>query len=360
MKRYTSILFLILIAFISSCDKSSSSDPEGEPDGNAPVAEHKIEPYGVNLAGAEFGDVFPGKFGEHYTYPNAEELDYFKNKGLRLIRLPFRWERIQPTLNESLDAAELSRMKSFVSAAEERGILVLLDMHNYARRSFKGTSYVIGGSSLTTEHVTDVWSKIAEEFKSYNNIWGYGLMNEPHDMPGSSTWFNIAQALIDKIRVVDTKTTIVVGGDSFSSAARWLLASDNLKNLKDPSDNLIFEAHIYFDNDHSGKYAKGYDAEACTPTTGVERAKPFVEWLNANGLRGFIGEYGVPDNDPRWLETLDNMLKYLKDNCVNGTYWAAGPWWPTYAMSVEPKDGIDRPQLSTLLKYQQTDPELCK
>lgn len=360
MKKYIAILFLVITAFISSCKKDSSPDTEEEAEGDFPSVEYKAEPFGVNLAGAEFGDVFPGEFGVHYTYPNAEELDYFKSKGLNLIRLPFKWERIQPTLYAPLDATELARMKTFVKAAEDRGILVLLDMHNYGRRDFKGTSYAIGGSSLTIEHVTDVWGRLAEEFKSYTNIWGYGLMNEPHDLATSSTWFNIAQALIDKIRSIDTKTTIVVGGDSFSSAARWLLASDNLRNLEDASNNLIFEAHIYFDNDHSGKYARSYDVEGATPMTGVDRARPFVEWLKKNGLRGFIGEYGVPDNDPRWLETLDNMLMYLKDNCVNGTYWAAGPWWPTYSLSVEPKDGADRPQLPTLLKYQETDPNNCK
>jgi aryl-phospho-beta-D-glucosidase BglC (GH1 family) len=55
--------------------------------------------FGVNLAAAEFGNRFPGSYGKDYTYPTAEELDYYKRKNLKLIRLPFAWERIQPTLN---------------------------------------------------------------------------------------------------------------------------------------------------------------------------------------------------------------------------------------------------------------------
>ncbi|MFN3405370.1 MAG: hypothetical protein ACK40G_14825 [Cytophagaceae bacterium] len=47
-------------------------------------------PFGVNLSGAEFGSVFPGTYNSHYTYPTVAELDYFKSKGLTLIRLPFK------------------------------------------------------------------------------------------------------------------------------------------------------------------------------------------------------------------------------------------------------------------------------
>ncbi len=52
---------------------------------------------GVNLAGAEFGSA-SGVYGTSYIYPTASELDYFKSEGITLIRLPFMWERAQPTL----------------------------------------------------------------------------------------------------------------------------------------------------------------------------------------------------------------------------------------------------------------------
>jgi endoglucanase len=51
----------------------------------------------------------------------------------------------------------------------------------------------------------------------------------------------------------------------------------------------------------------------------------------------------VPDDDPRWLAVLDEFLAALQANGVGGTYWAAGPWWGSYRLSVEPRDGRDRP-----------------
>lgn len=315
-------------------------------------------PFGVNLSGAEFGsDHVPGVFNTHYTYPTPEELDYFKAKGFTLFRLPFKWERIQHELNGELNADELIRMKNFVNAARARGLWVLLDMHNYGRRKIDGTTYIIGDPMLPISTVADAWQKLAIEFKDYDNIWGYGLMNEPYSMLPSVSWFSIAQAMIDAIREVDTETTIVVGGESFSSAERWPTVSDNLKNLVDPSNDLIFEAHVYFDKDASGTYKGSYEVEQAHPNAGIDRVAPFINWLKENNFRGFIGEYGVPDNDPRWLVVLDNFLNHLKENNINGTYWAAGPWWGDYVLAVEPKDGVDRPQMATLEKYLYADSE---
>lgn len=312
--------------------------------------------FGVNLSGAEFGGIYPGVDGTHYGYPTYKDLDYFKGKGLNLIRFPFRWERIQRVMNGSLDATELSKMKTFVQAAENRGMPVILDLHNFARYSFDGgkTYTLIGESSnLTAEHLADVWRKLAQEFKDYNNIWGYDIMNEPYSMHPSAPWVNIAQVVIDAIREVDTETPIIVCGDSFSSARFWVEYSDNLRTLVDPSDNLIFQAHLYFDKDYSGQYLNSYDADGVTANTGVERAKYFVEWLKQYNKRGLLGEYGVPDDDPRWLETLENLLIYLRDNGVPGTYWSAGPRWGDYKLAVQPSNNytVDRPQMSVLEKY---------
>ncbi len=315
----------------------------------APMPPMTPAPFGVNLAGAGFAN-------DDYQYPHAAELDYFKEKEQNLMRVSFKWERMQPEINGPLDERNLNDLRNIVWAARTRGMWVLLDLHNYGRRTVNGVNTVIGNPGLSIADAADVWVKLAEEFKDFGNIYAYGLMNEPYGMTQHTPWVNIAQGMIDAIRTVDTHTPIMVGGESYSSAARWQTESDNLRSLVDPSDNLIFEAHVYFDNDASGTYAKGYDEEKTTPTTGINRLKPFVEWLQQYNLRGFIGEYGVPDNDERWLTVLDNTLQYMKENHLNGTYWAAGSRWGTHKMSVHPNnDGSDRPQMAVLEKYTYAD-----
>ncbi len=322
---------------------------------NMGYAQQKDLPFGINLAGAEFAHKnTQAVYGQHYVYPGPKDLDYFKSKGLTLMRVPFLWERIQPVLGGELDPEEFGRLKKFITQAKERNLLVIPDMHNYCRRNINGKSEIIGSSELSIADVADVWKKLAAGLKSFDNIWGYGIMNEPHDLLESTPWINIAQEIITEIRKEDVKTPILVGGDSWSSAERWTIFSDNLKYLKDPSENLIFEAHVYFDNNASGIYKKSYEEEGASATTGISRTIPFVNWLKQNNLRGFIGEYGVPDNDPKWLITLDKFLAYIQSNGINGTYWAAGPIWGKYFLSVEPNMGEDRPQMKVLQKYKST------
>jgi len=76
-----------------------------------------------------------------------------------------------------------------------------------------------------------------------------------------------------------------VGGDSWSSAERWMEFNDNLKYLYDPSNNLVFEVHVYFDIDASGTYKKSYEEELTNSYIGIERIQPFIKWLNENNKK---------------------------------------------------------------------------
>jgi len=309
-------------------------------------------PFGVNLAGGEFGSS-TAAYGTGYIYPNTGELDYYKSKGLKLIRLPFKWERLQPVMNAALDATELGRVMSFIDAANERELSIVLDCHNYARRSISGTNFIIGTPEVPVQAFRDFWTRMAAAFKT-KKIWAYDMMNEPHDMLASPSWLDIAQETINGIRSIDLTTNIIVSGDGWSSPGVFGTPgskSDVLKNLVDPSNKLIFQAHVYFDKNNSGTYQGSYEVEEGYPNRGVDRTKPFIDWLKANNKKGFIGEYGVPANDPGWLVVLDNFLRYIKDNCVNGTYWAGGPRWGTYPLSIEPANGVDKPQMGIVKNY---------
>ena len=299
---------------------------------------------GVNLAGAEFGT--GNRYGYDYIYPNSAELDYYKAHGIELVRLPFKWERMQPTLGGSLDSAELQRLTTFLSAAQARGIEVTLDVHDFGRYGGK----VIGSTDVPIASFADFWTKLASAVKGFANIWGYDLMNEPHNMNGQ--WAAAAQAAVNGIRTVDTTHTILVEGDAWSTASTWQAYNANL-NVNDPAHKLMYEAHQYFDANNSGTYTQSYDQQGAYATIGVDRLAPFVTWLQQHGAQGFIGEFGVPGNDPRWLTVLDNFVAAMQASGLSGTYWAGGPWWGNYALSIEPSNGQDKPQMDVLEKYTQ-------
>ena len=319
--------------------------------------------FGLNESGGEFAGVYPGIDGTHYGYPNKSDLQYAKKKGFGIVRLPFRWERVlRPLGSTTLISSEIQKIKQVLDWAAELNLRVIFDMHNFGRyctycngsNSNANVYKIIGeDNTCTVEHFKQVWRLLAQEFKNYECIWAYEIMNEPYAMLSSTPWFQIAQEGIYAIREYDTHTPILIDGDSFATARNWVAVSDNLRTLNDPADNLIYTAHCYFDHDSSGEYSKSYDNSGANEQTGVNRLKPFVEWCQQYGLRGFVGEYGIPDDDTRWLTVLENALAYLKENGIGGTYWSAGHRWGDYKLAVHPTNNYqtDRPQMASLVKY---------
>ncbi|MDL2221234.1 cellulase family glycosylhydrolase [Parabacteroides sp. OttesenSCG-928-N08] len=316
-------------------------------------ADHFQAQFGVNMSGGEFS----GSFG---IYPdNPVDWDYYAGKGLKLIRLPIKWERLQTEPGGELVRKDLEKVKQVVELAHGRGMKIMLDVHNYGRGHFSsvGKSLIIGESEqLTREHFADFWRKMATEFKEYR-IWGYDLMNEPHDM-GRYDWLTTAQTAIDAIREIDADTHIIIEGNNWASADTWQQSSDMLKGLVDPANKIVYQAHCYFDADGSGTYKKGYAEEVGNDTNrAIRRLSHFVEWLHANDKRGMIGELGCPGDDERWLEMLDGACRYLKENNVSLTYWSGGRHWGNYALGIHPPKEtmsttpVDKSQMKVLEKY---------
>ena len=95
-----------------------------------------------------------------------------KKKGLKLIRLPFKWERLQLDLKGPLNQHDLNKMKELVRAAEKRDMVVILDLHNYCRRFMNNEHTLIGNNELTIEDLASFWQAIAKEFSTFKkHIW---------------------------------------------------------------------------------------------------------------------------------------------------------------------------------------------
>jgi endoglucanase len=180
-------------------------------------------------------------------------------------------------------------------------------------------------------------------------------MNEPHDM-GSSDWKLISQAAVDAIRQTGDRKRILVPGNSYSNSDRFAEINGPLAWITDPANQVAYEAHCYFDSDYSGTYAKSYDQEQADDSDleyrGVRRVLQFVGWCAANGVPGFLGELGVPGDDPRWLRVLGHALRALDHAGVDCCWWAAGEWWGNYRLSLQPRDEFRKsaPQLEAFLK----------
>jgi endoglucanase len=315
---------------------------------------------GVSLAGADFNDSrLPGTYNTDYTYPNASEINYFVGKGLNTFRLPFRWERLQQTLNGSFDAVEFGRLDAMVTAATNAGAYVVLDPHNYARYypdPANSAANIIGSAQVPNSAFGDFWSRLANVYKGNSHVI-FDLMNEPNTMP-TEQWTAAANTAIQSIRAAGASNLILVPGNGWTGAHSWTEngygtsnATEMLK-IVDLGNNFAFDMHQYLDTDASGTHDTISNDNV---NQGVSTLMAATQWLKTNHLHAFLGEFAVPNasiGSGTYLsasdklthpqigdETINNMLGYMETNSdvwMGWSWWAAGPWWGNYMFTLEP------------------------
>lgn len=321
-------------------------------DGNAcPARTYATLPYrGVSLSGAEWGSNYPGKEGLDYVWAKTSEIDFFLAKGMNTFRIGFQWERLQPQAYGGLAAEYLSNLDRLVTHATSRGARVVLNPHNFARYY----EQVVGSPAVPNGVFADLWSRLAVRYAANPRVL-FNLVNEPHDMP-TEQWVSAANAAIAAIREAGATSTIIVPGNAWTGGASWgddWYGTPNaiaMLAISDPSDNVLFEAHQYFDTD-----ASGGSGTCVSPTIGSERIAGFVAWLRKNGKKGFIGEFAGGKNATCDAAVRD-FLGFATSNAdvLQGwMWWAGGPGWgDDYIFRLEPDSrGVDGPAWANLSPY---------
>ncbi|MDQ3058145.1 MAG: glycoside hydrolase family 5 protein [Pseudomonadota bacterium] len=352
---------------------------------------------GVNLCGMD--SARPGlRYGSstvpniNFTVPRRSEVAWLAASGYTKSRLPIQWELLQPMLHDTqanaqaraaigepgaFHAGHEAYITGVLDAHAYAGIRCILDLHNYCRYQdfvYQSDGSVIGlvvpadplirpytsdntqvqgrifalapGVTLRQSHYNDFWTRAARKWKDHPGFGGYGLMNEPYNMPnpgetvesdGSyqdlTIWPAYAQAVISAIRAVDPSNPIYLGGNGWSGAMSiqhnpgWPLAGHNI----------IYEVHMYLDAGTSGHYFD-YDTEVAKPynvgltppidlDTGVGRLKIAVDWARQHGVRLALTETGMPIDDPRWQEMFLRLVSYAHQSDCEFYTWNGGGHW---------------------------------
>ena len=238
---------------------------------------------GVVVAGGEFGshapgfsNTSPGTYGTDYRYDPPATFRFLASRGISLVRLPFRWERVQPRLGGELDPAEVGRIARTVAAAHESGLRVILDLHNFGEYLTPDGPASLG-AEVDAATFADTWRRLAIAFRDVPGIVGYGLMNEPANVqPGggldaAQAWERISQAAVTAIRETGDRRVVLVGGYPWSGVHDWP-ARHPRAWIADPLGRVRYEAHQYWDEDRSGRYLRSYAEErAAAGRARVER-----------------------------------------------------------------------------------------
>lgn len=154
-----------------------------------------------------------------------------KSLGCDVVRLPINLHYMTNGAPDFIiDPLFFEFMDQVVDWAEELQIHLLLDNHSFDPNV--NTDPAVEGTLLK------VWPQMAAHYKNRSNYVYYEVLNEPHGIT-TSLWCQIQQKVINAIRAVDTKHTIVVGPSGYNSY-------NELKNMPAYTDqNLIYTFHFY-------------------------------------------------------------------------------------------------------------------
>lgn len=232
----------------------------------------------MNAAGGAFGapsldstsafsSASAGVLGIDYHFDSPASFAFLAARGLRLVRIEFRWERVQRSPGGPLDATELAHLRAAVDSAGAAGLRVVLDLHNYGafylQDGVRGSRAAVGSPSLPLGSLADLWRRLSEEFEDHEAVEAYGLMNEPVGLAplGSLTppqvWERASQGALDAIRERGDETLVTVPGYFYSGVQDWAKLHPSAW-IDDPADRIRYEAHHYWDADHSSRYEQSY------------------------------------------------------------------------------------------------------
>jgi endoglucanase len=302
---------------------------------------------GVNLAGAEFNDnKLPGKVNHDYIYPRKKDVKYLVTHGANSIRLPIRWERIQPSTNGELNESELIQLKKLYQIALDLNICLIIDIHNYGQYYNK----TLAKNPQLQLAFSDLWLRLAQALPDAKYI-AFDLMNEPIYLP-ISEWAELAQSTLLKLRAAKSKHFILIAGGRWSGLHDWfneyngISNAEAFKTFSDPLNNYAIEMHQYLDKNFSGTHTD------CIPANQLDAY--FIKtskWATTNNKKLFLGEFGVANN-AQCLAALDQLLLQIKDTPWRGwSYWSAGRWWGNYPLALSLADIHATPQWDILMRY---------
>ncbi|MBN2011239.1 cellulase family glycosylhydrolase [candidate division KSB1 bacterium] len=183
---------------------------------------------GINLTGWLQVD---GPRDIRFTKYTRLDLEQIKSLGCDVIRLPINLHFMTSGApNYTIDPLFYFFLDQIVDWAEELQIHLILDNHTFDPA--EDTDPDIG------DILIPVWTQMATHYKDRSTYVYYEILNEPHSID-DTVWNAIQQEVIDAIRLVDQKHTIIIGPAGWNSY-------NNLRYMPEYTDeNLIYTFHFY-------------------------------------------------------------------------------------------------------------------
>ena len=281
-----------------------------------------------------------------FTRFTKQDFINVKNMGCDHIRLPIHLFNMSGDAPDyTIEPLFFNFLDQIVDWTEDLQLHLILDNHSF--------DVEIDTKPEILDRLVAVWTQMAEHYQDRSTLIYYEVLNEPHGI-ADITWNNMQQRVIDAIRSVDQKHTIVVG------PAGWN-GYNNLQFMPEyADDNLIYTFHFYdpFLFTHQGAtwvdppvdiagVPYPYDPARMPdlpnqlrgtwieyiyntyPNVGTDKwvksqIDIAVNFLNKRNVPLWCGEFGahIPNSTTedraRWLQTVRN---YFEENSIAWSMW---------------------------------------
>ncbi|HPG39311.1 MAG TPA: cellulase family glycosylhydrolase [bacterium] len=166
-----------------------------------------------------------------FTRYTRQDFENIKSLGCDHIRLPIEIHPMSGAAPDyTVDPLLFYFLDHAVTWAEELQLYLILDNHSFSVEEDTKPEIL--------DRLVSVWQQFATRYRDRSDYILYEVLNEPHGI-ADAAWNNMQQQVVDAIRAIDTRHTIVIGPAGWNSY-------NNLKNMPVYADtNLIYTFHFY-------------------------------------------------------------------------------------------------------------------
>jgi aryl-phospho-beta-D-glucosidase BglC (GH1 family) len=272
-------------------------------------------------------------------------LDAMKSWGMNIVRM---YGTARYWINNTENHRE--KIKQLATLCAERGMYLLYTFWHKEPQSPQEDQLWPSSTFPNREAFVNFWASIAQELKSYPNVL-FSLWNEPqYSAPSESEWFAAFQECINAIRDAGAENIISVewGGIwvDIGEARKYGVPTDHKVDwafalywvgshpLNDPLGNLIYEFHNYRDafqiwDKERQEYRFPYSTEELLEGYEFALVNYVLNTLNKTVICGEIGPNmwlsgAELEEELTWYS---NALKIFNEKDLNYiAFW----WWPTW------------------------------
>jgi len=296
----------------------------------------KVNLKGINWFGFETQDFVINGLWQH---PMEFYMDLMHQNDFNVLRIPFSEEWIRYNFNLYPDNGlviadpnnqhkkSIEIMDRLFDLAEERGMLIMLDLHRIRKEQINNLWYIQNDPQYSGNSYLQTWFDILDRYANRPNLFAADLLNEPHDIASwgtgnpSTDFDKLAGYTIEQIADRYSNETFLFfveginwGKDLTGVRNHPIVLPDNLQN------RLVYSAH-------------NYGPSVVWGIPSYDRGSLYDNWYQFFGyimddmnLKVVPGEWGGRYNfqdDITWMNTFRDYM--IEKGMTDNFYWSLGP-----------------------------------